>query len=117
MEMAPRDLSYEVAPGEAGGTNGGCVLCRKGEFQTGGFSESTVLICDLCYREFHVGCLKAWRRGCYHQLPTGDWYCSPTCASLRARLAAVVDRGVMPIGPKFPYHSWQMLQGSKMSAN
>lgn len=35
-----------------------CVLCYEPDFDKEGFSERTVLICDTCEREFHVGCLR-----------------------------------------------------------
>jgi hypothetical protein len=35
----------------------GCVLCHKTDFKVGAFGERTIMICDTCEREFHVGCL------------------------------------------------------------
>ncbi|MCO5593515.1 hypothetical protein L7F22_047529 [Adiantum nelumboides] len=37
---------------------GGCVICKNGDFLKAGFGAKTVLLCDQCEREFHVGCLK-----------------------------------------------------------
>lgn len=37
---------------------GGCVLCEEKNFQREGFSDLTVILCDQCEREFHVGCLR-----------------------------------------------------------
>jgi hypothetical protein len=37
---------------------GGCVLCHEVDFQRGGFGPRTIMLCDQCEREFHVGCLK-----------------------------------------------------------
>jgi hypothetical protein len=57
-EEEPREPTNEVDPY---GT--GCVLCKKHDFLRGGFGERTILICDQCEREFHVGCLKE-HHGC-----------------------------------------------------
>jgi hypothetical protein len=37
---------------------GGCVLCHELDFQRGGFGPRTIMLCDQCEREFHVGCLR-----------------------------------------------------------
>jgi hypothetical protein len=37
---------------------GGCVFCKSGSFAKTGFGPMTILLCDQCEREFHVGCLK-----------------------------------------------------------
>jgi hypothetical protein len=34
------------------------VLCHEVDFQRGGFGPRTIMLCDQCEREFHVGCLK-----------------------------------------------------------
>ena len=36
---------------------GGCVLCRCSDFLKDGFGPRTIIICDQCEREFHIGCL------------------------------------------------------------
>ncbi|MQL94828.1 hypothetical protein Taro_027494, partial [Colocasia esculenta] len=41
---------------------GGCVLCRCHDFSAR-FGPRTVLLCDQCEREFHVGCLKDYDMG------------------------------------------------------
>lgn len=37
---------------------GGCVLCRCSDFTRDKFGPRTVLLCDQCECEFHVGCLR-----------------------------------------------------------
>ncbi len=37
---------------------GGCTLCGSPDFERGGFGARTMIICDQCEREFHIGCLK-----------------------------------------------------------
>ncbi|MCL7042929.1 hypothetical protein MKW94_028776, partial [Papaver nudicaule] len=38
--------------------SGGCSLCRCTGFSKSEFGPRTVIICDQCQKEFHVGCLK-----------------------------------------------------------
>eukprot|EP00882_Tetradesmus_deserticola_P028427 GHRQ01031665.1.p3 GENE.GHRQ01031665.1~~GHRQ01031665.1.p3 ORF type:complete len:105 (+),score=32.48 GHRQ01031665.1:453-767(+) len=40
------------------GLGSGCVLCYEPDFLRGAFGERTIMICDTCEREFHVGCLR-----------------------------------------------------------
>ncbi|KZV29464.1 hypothetical protein F511_03749 [Dorcoceras hygrometricum] len=35
-----------------------CVICRGYDFSKSGFGPRTVLLCDQCEKEYHVGCLK-----------------------------------------------------------
>ena len=55
----------------ASGPGGGCVLCDSAEFERDGFGRQTVLICDQCEREFHVGCLHDHHMADLSQLPKG----------------------------------------------
>lgn len=43
------------------GLGAGCVLCHEPDFLRGAFGERTIMICDTCEREFHVGCLRERR--------------------------------------------------------
>jgi len=63
-------LVEERCPGEGGGAGGsggaprcgdaeyGCIVCHRHDFCKDGFGERTVIICDQCEREFHVGCAR-----------------------------------------------------------
>ncbi len=51
---------------------GGCVLCHEVDFQRGGFGPRTVLFCDQCEREFHVGCLKKAGKCDLQEVPEGN---------------------------------------------
>ncbi len=35
-----------------------CVLCHQPEFDRAEFSDKTVIICDQCEKEYHIGCLR-----------------------------------------------------------
>lgn len=52
---------------------GGCCLCHEVDFQRGGFGPRTILFCDQCEREFHVGCLKAAGTADLQAVPEGEW--------------------------------------------
>lgn len=34
------------------------MLCHEPDFDREGFSDKTVLICDQCEKEYHIGCLR-----------------------------------------------------------
>lgn len=44
------------------GLGSGCVLCYEPDFLRGAFGDRTIIICDTCEREFHVGCLREQNR-------------------------------------------------------
>ena len=56
--------------GEAA-NQGGCVLCNSPDFLRGGFGDRTMIICDQCEREFHIGCLAEHGRAKLTELPDG----------------------------------------------
>ncbi|KAL2239881.1 UNVERIFIED_CONTAM: Increased DNA methylation 1 [Sesamum indicum] len=37
---------------------GGCAICRGHDFCKSGFTARTIILCDQCEKEYHVGCLK-----------------------------------------------------------
>jgi hypothetical protein len=51
---------------------GGCVLCHEVDFQRGGFGPRTIMLCDQCEREFHVGCLKKCGKAELDAVPEGE---------------------------------------------
>ena len=51
--------------------HGGCVLCKVPDFLRGGFGERTMIICDQCEREYHIGCLAEHGRAHLTELPEG----------------------------------------------
>lgn len=50
---------------------GGCCVCGRPDFALGEFCDRTMILCDQCEREFHVGCLRRDGRCDLTQLPTG----------------------------------------------
>ncbi|KAM0848104.1 hypothetical protein ACQ4PT_054586 [Festuca glaucescens] len=72
---------------------GGCALCKLHEFGKKKFSARTVLLCDQCGREYHVGCLKEHGMADLTALPEGAWYCSMDCVKIWEALKDLVSRG------------------------
>lgn len=51
---------------------GGCNICGRPDFALGTFCDCTMVLCDQCECEFHVGCLRKANCCDLSQLPTGD---------------------------------------------
>jgi len=60
-----------AAAADAAAAAGGCVLCQSPDFLRDGFGPRTMIICDQCEREFHVGCLASTGRAHLSELPEG----------------------------------------------
>jgi hypothetical protein len=81
---------------EPGPGAGGCVLCYDPEFQRD-FGPRTMMLCDQCEREFHVGCMSAAGMATLEGLPEGDWFCSAGCGKIHGILRRHVAAGAIPI--------------------
>ncbi|KAJ6691477.1 ACYL-COA N-ACYLTRANSFERASE WITH RING/FYVE/PHD-TYPE ZINC FINGER DOMAIN-CONTAINING PROTEIN [Salix purpurea] len=71
---------------------GGCVFCRGHDFERT-FGPRTVIICDQCEKEFHVGCLKEHQMQDLKELPTGKWFCCDGCEKIHSALQKLVILG------------------------
>lgn len=85
---------------------GGCNLCGCPDFTREAFGERTMLLCDQCEREFHVGCLRDAGRGevLGDTLPEGDLpykapFASPSIRILITRITIIYSP------PRAPYVS------------
>ncbi|KAF8395308.1 hypothetical protein HHK36_019251 [Tetracentron sinense] len=72
---------------------GGCVLCRGHDFSKSGFGRRTVILCDQCENEFHVGCLKDNKMADLKELPKGKWFCCAECSRIHSALQKLLVRG------------------------
>ncbi|KAJ7981075.1 putative Acyl-CoA N-acyltransferase with RING/FYVE/PHD-type zinc finger domain [Quillaja saponaria] len=72
--------------------HGGCALCSGHGFSKN-FGPRTVLICDQCEREYHVGCLKDHNIQNLKELPQGNWFCSTNCTHIHSALLNLVAHG------------------------
>ncbi|KVH90743.1 Acyl-CoA N-acyltransferase [Cynara cardunculus var. scolymus] len=70
-----------------------CVLCRAHDFSKSGFGPRTVIICDQCEKEYHVGCLKEHKMDNLKALPKGDWFCCVDCNNIHTSLENLVAGG------------------------
>ncbi|KAJ6810049.1 uncharacterized protein M6B38_157510 [Iris pallida] len=77
--------------------DGGCVICRQHEFSTSEFGPNTVIICDQCEKEYHVGCLKAHNKDDLKELPEAQWFCCNECSMIYTFLHDLVLRGGEPV--------------------
>ncbi|OWM73735.1 hypothetical protein CDL15_Pgr026839 [Punica granatum] len=73
--------------------SGGCALCRGHGFARSGFGPRTVIICDQCEKEFHVGCLRDHKIANLKELPEGKWFCCSDCERIHSALESYVVRG------------------------
>ena len=90
--LGPRDAYTEldVVPT-------GCTFCHEPHFQRE-FGPGTIMICEQCMREFHVGCLEDNGLAKLDSLPEGDWFCDEQCGRIHGHLKGLVKRGKMDVG-------------------
>ncbi|KAL9153383.1 hypothetical protein ABFS82_10G045000 [Erythranthe guttata] len=70
-----------------------CVLCRGYDFSKSGFGPRTVILCDQCEKEYHVGCLKKSKLADLKELPKGKWFCSADCKWIYSTLQNLLNAG------------------------
>lgn len=78
---------------------GGCVVCRANDFSVAIFDNRTVMICDQCEKEFHVGCLRDSGLCDLKELPKDKWFCCNDCNSIHVALQNLVTKGaeIIPV--------------------
>ncbi|KAL3825602.1 hypothetical protein ACJIZ3_021631 [Penstemon smallii] len=72
---------------------GECSLCRGHHFSASGFDDDTVIICDQCEKEYHVGCLRQHNIDNLKELPEGKWFCCTQCNSIDSTLLKLIEDG------------------------
>ncbi|XP_058003443.1 uncharacterized protein LOC110662674 isoform X1 [Hevea brasiliensis] len=70
----------------------GCVLCRGYDFSRSGFGPRTIILCDQCEKEFHVGCLRSHKMANLKELPKGKWFCCLDCGRIHSTLQKLLVR-------------------------
>ncbi|XP_014514224.1 uncharacterized protein LOC106772366 [Vigna radiata var. radiata] len=78
---------------DIGAEIGGCVLCRSSDFSRSGFGPRTIIICDQCEKEYHVGCLRDRKMAFLKELPEGDWLCCNDCTRIHTTLENLLVTG------------------------
>ncbi|KAL0436959.1 UNVERIFIED_CONTAM: Increased DNA methylation 1 [Sesamum radiatum] len=72
---------------------GGCAICRGHDFSKSGFTARTVIICDQCEKEYHVGCLKERNIDDLKALPEEEWFCCKPCRNINSALQKLIGDG------------------------
>lgn len=72
---------------------GGCVFCRAHDFSSAKFDERTIMLCDQCEKEFHVGCLRKSGLCDLKELPRDKWFCCDDCNRIHMALHNSVSIG------------------------
>ncbi|KAG6522189.1 hypothetical protein ZIOFF_019327 [Zingiber officinale] len=76
---------------------GGCAVCRSHDFSKSRFDDRTVMICDQCEKEYHVGCLREQKMAELKELPEGDWFCCSDCIRIWNALQEFLLRGAQKL--------------------
>ncbi|KAL1190730.1 Increased DNA methylation 1 [Cardamine amara subsp. amara] len=71
----------------------GCVLCSGSDFCRSGFGPRTIIICDQCEKEYHIGCLSSQNIVDLKELPKGNWFCSVDCTRINSALQKLLLGG------------------------
>ncbi|XP_022767502.1 uncharacterized protein LOC111311919 isoform X2 [Durio zibethinus] len=80
---------------------GGCVVCRGYDFSGSTFDDRTVILCDQCEKEFHVGCLRDSRLCDLKEIPEDKWFCCDDCNKIHGALQSYVCNGLQIIPTSF----------------
>nr|BAK07953.1 predicted protein [Hordeum vulgare subsp. vulgare] len=72
-----------------------CSICDSSDYDpdTNKFTEKTIMYCDQCEREYHVGCMR--NKG--DQLtccPEGCWFCSRGCSEIFQHLQGLIGKSI-----------------------
>ncbi|KAL5537316.1 hypothetical protein UlMin_045665 [Ulmus minor] len=78
---------------------GGCVFCRRHDFSAAKFDERTVMLCDQCEKEFHVGCLRESGLCDLKELPKDKWFCCDDCRRIHMAIQNAVSIGPEIVPP------------------
>ncbi|KAL5710171.1 hypothetical protein ACHQM5_020770 [Ranunculus cassubicifolius] len=89
-----------------------CGICNGSDFNgnTEEFRENTVLYCDQCEREYHVGCIRQNRQMTLESLPKETWFCSEKCEQIFVDLHKLLGT---PIAVGDDNLTWTILKSSR----
>jgi hypothetical protein len=76
---------------------GGCVFCRSHDFSIGKFDDRTVILCDQCEKEYHVGCLRENELCDLKGIPQDKWFCCSDCSRIHRVLQSSASCGPQTI--------------------
>ncbi|GJU38388.1 zinc finger, PHD-type containing protein, partial [Tanacetum coccineum] len=70
---------------------------RIPDFSVAEFDDRTVMLCDQCEKEYHVGCLRESGRCDLKALPPDKWFCCDHCDMIHGAIQGVVANGAAVI--------------------
>ncbi|KAL6657289.1 hypothetical protein ACP70R_005069 [Stipagrostis hirtigluma subsp. patula] len=72
-----------------------CSICDRSDFDpdAAAFTDKTIMYCDQCEREYHVGCVRD-RGDELSCCPQGPWLCSTSCSKIFQHLQGLVGRTI-----------------------
>ncbi|KAL5705810.1 hypothetical protein ACHQM5_024057 [Ranunculus cassubicifolius] len=73
------------------------LLNRTPDFSVEIFDDRTVMLCDQCEKEHHVGCLRKHGFCDLKELPKGAWFCTETYNRIQKTLWHLVSQGAKSI--------------------
>ncbi|KAE8692514.1 Acyl-CoA N-acyltransferase with RING/FYVE/PHD-type zinc finger domain isoform 2 [Hibiscus syriacus] len=71
----------------------GCALCRACDFSKSGFGPRTIILCDQCEKEYHIGCLRTNKMADLREIPKGKWFCCSDCSRIHSTLQRLLTCG------------------------
>ncbi|XP_022745466.1 uncharacterized protein LOC111295904 isoform X2 [Durio zibethinus] len=71
----------------------GCALCRACDFSKSGFGPRTIILCDQCEKEYHIGCLRTHKMADLREIPRGKWFCCSDCSRIHSTLQKLLIHG------------------------
>ncbi|KAL4354566.1 hypothetical protein GQ457_06G009350 [Hibiscus cannabinus] len=71
----------------------GCALCRACDFSKSGFGPRTIILCDQCEKEYHIGCLRTNKMADLREIPKGKWFCCSDCSRIHSTLQKLLTCG------------------------
>ncbi|XP_028086519.1 uncharacterized protein LOC114287389 [Camellia sinensis] len=93
---------------------GGCVVCRLAhDFSVENFDERTIMLCDQCEKEYHVGCLRDSGLCDLKELPRDKWFCCDDCNRIHVALQNLVLVGaeMIPASVSYAIHRKHVEKG------
>ncbi|XWS66795.1 hypothetical protein CRYUN_Cryun05aG0231400 [Craigia yunnanensis] len=79
----------------------GCTLCRACDFSKSGFGPRTIILCDQCEKEYHIGCLRTHKMADLREIPRGKWFCCSDCSRIHSTLQKLLIRGAEKLPDSF----------------
>ncbi|XP_068668742.1 increased DNA methylation 1-like isoform X2 [Aristolochia californica] len=89
-----------------------CTICGQSEYDADiqRFTPRSILYCDQCRHEYHVGCLRERGERKLERCPLGNWFCGRKCSKIFTALQKYLGKS-KPVGATGL--SWTILRPRK----